>query len=95
MWTVFESTSAAKTLAKAPREIHEKYDVWLNIVRVSGPQGLRLIKGFHDEGLRGKWTGHRSSRLNTQYRVIYRLEAASVRVYVVDVTAHDYRRRSR
>jgi plasmid maintenance system killer protein len=93
MWTVFESASAAKTLAKAPREIREKYDIWLNIVRVSGPQSLRLIKGFHDEVLRGKWAGHRSSRLNIQYRVIYRLEAASVRVYVVEVTAHDYRRR--
>jgi addiction module RelE/StbE family toxin len=53
---------------------------------------LRLIKGFHDEALRGEWKGHRSSRLNQQYRVIYRVEAERVDVLVVDVTPHDYRR---
>ncbi len=93
MWAVFESSSAAKTLAKAPREIRQKYDVWRNIVQVSGPAGLRLIKGFHDEALHGEWLGHRSSRLNVQFRLIYRVETATVRVYVLDVTPHDYRRR--
>jgi addiction module RelE/StbE family toxin len=93
MWTVFESSSARKTLLKAPKEVREKYDVWQSIVRLSGPVGLRAIKGFHDESLKGKWAGYRSSRLNIQYRVIYRVEANEVAVYVVDVNAHDYRRR--
>jgi len=39
---------------------------------LSGPPGLRLIKGFNDEALSGKWDGHRSSRLGLQWRVIYR-----------------------
>jgi hypothetical protein len=30
---------------------------------ISGPPGLRLIGGFHDEALGGKWRGYRSSRL--------------------------------
>jgi hypothetical protein len=30
---------------------------WKDIVSISGPAGLRLIKGFHDEALRGKWKG--------------------------------------
>ena len=60
---------------------------------MSGPQGLRLIKGFHDEALRGEWKGHRSSRLGLQYRVIYKVEAEEVEVLVVDVTPHDYRRK--
>ena len=70
-----------------------RYEKWKDIVRVSGPQGLRAIKGFHDEALRGEWKGHRSSRLSQQYRVIYQVEAQEVLVYVMDVTAHDYRRK--
>ncbi len=52
-----------------------------------------MIKGFHDEALRGEWKGHRSSRLISKYRVIYRVEADEVEVLVVDVTPHDYRRK--
>jgi hypothetical protein len=63
------------------------------IVKVSGPGGLRLIQGFHDEALRGEWQGHRSSRLGIQYRVIYRVVAQELHVLVIDLTAHDYRRR--
>ncbi|MFQ5705612.1 MAG: type II toxin-antitoxin system mRNA interferase toxin, RelE/StbE family [Gemmatimonadales bacterium] len=55
--------------------------------------GLRLIRGFHDEALRGEWRGCRSSRLGLQYRVIYRIEAGEVLVLVMDITAHDYRRK--
>jgi addiction module RelE/StbE family toxin len=66
---------------------------WKDIVAISGRQGLRLIKGFNDEGLSGEWKGHRSSRLGQQYRVIYRIERGSVLVEVVSITAHDYRRK--
>ncbi len=58
----------------------------------SGTAGLRVIKGFHDERLQGEWEGHRSSRLNAQYRVIYTVEEQRVLVVIMDVTAHDYRR---
>ncbi|HQV13234.1 MAG TPA: type II toxin-antitoxin system mRNA interferase toxin, RelE/StbE family [Nitrospira sp.] len=58
----------------------------------SGPAGLRLIKGFHDERLQGEWDGHRSSRLNTQYRVFYNVEEQRVLIVIMDVTAHDYRK---
>lgn len=93
MWEVFEHRRAVRRLDRLPVDILARYEKWKDIVRVSGPQGLRLIKGFHDEALRGEWKGHRSSRLNQQYRVIYRVEAERVEVLVVDVTAHDYRRK--
>lgn len=51
-----------------------------------------MIKGFHDEVLRGEWQGYRSSRLNLKYRVIYRLLAPQTVFQVVQVTPHDYRR---
>ena len=43
---------------------------WLNL---DGPQGLRKIKGYHDESLKGIWHGYRSSRLNNQWRIIYKV----------------------
>jgi proteic killer suppression protein len=93
MWEVLEHRRAARRLDRLPKDVLARYEKWKDIVRVSGPQGLRLIKGFHDEALRGVWTGHRSSRLSQQYRVIYRVERERVEVLVVDVTAHDYRRK--
>lgn len=76
-----------------PQEILKRYEKWKDIVTISGPEALRLIKGFHDEALRGEWKGHRSSRLGHQYRVIYEVVASEILVQVIDVTAHDYRRK--
>ena len=91
MWTVLEPHDLAKVMRKVPVEVRAKYDVWVGIVRMSGPQGLRAIKGFHDEALSGKLAGHRSSRLGIKWRVIYRVEAREVRVLVEQVTPHVYR----
>ena len=93
MWEIYEHRTAAKQLDGLPVEILRRYEKWKDIVRLSGPQGLREIRGFNDEALRGEWTGHRSSRLNQQYRVIYRMERDTVLVEVVNVTPHDYRRK--
>ena len=60
---------------------------------ISGPAGLKQIKGFNDEALRGEWKGYRSSRLNIQYRIIYKIENEQFFVKVIKVTAHDYRRK--
>lgn len=92
MREIFEHRRTARQLKKLPIEIRKRYEKWKNIVSISGPAGLRLIRGFNDEALGGKWKGHRPSRLNEQYRVIYRVERNEVRVEVVSVTAHDYRR---
>ena len=81
-----------KQLAGVPRDILKRYEKWKDIAMLSGPPGLRLIKGFHDEALGGDWKGHRSSRLNVQYRVIYRVLAEIQVFQVVSITAHDYRR---
>jgi len=92
MWEVYEHRRAAKRLDRLPKEVLKRYEKWKDIVRISGPDGLRLIKGFHDEALHGEWKGHRSSRLGEQDRVIYMVEEQ--KVLVMDVTAHDYRRKS-
>lgn len=92
MWQVEEHRRVPKQLASAPQEIVRCYEKWKDIAVLSGPQGLRLIKGFHDEALRGKWNGFRSSRLGDKWRVIYRVFAARQLFQVASVTAHVYRK---
>jgi addiction module RelE/StbE family toxin len=93
MWEIFEHRRVGRQLQKLPLEILKRYEKWKDIVAVSGPQGLRLIRGFNDEALSGEWKDHRSSRLGQRFRVIYRIERDRIRVEVVNVTAHDYRRK--
>ena len=93
MWEVYEHNSLVRKLPKIPGEVLKRYEKWKDIVGISGPEGLRLIKGFHDESLRGKWQGHRSSRLGLQYRVIYKMEKKKLYVQVINITPHDYRRK--
>lgn len=91
MWQLFEHRRLDRKLARLPNDVLKRYEKWKDIVRISGPSGLRSIRGFQDENLRGEWRGCRSSRLGYKYRIIYRVEAARIRVLVLDLTAHDYR----
>jgi plasmid maintenance system killer protein len=93
MWRIEEHSRVDRQLVGAPIEILKRFEKWKDIAAVSGPPGLRLIKGFHDEALAGQWKGHRSSRLGVQWRVIYRVVGAVLVIEVVAVTPHDYRRR--
>lgn len=93
MWLILEHKRTARQLKKLPAEILKRYQKWKDIVEVSGPPGLKMIRGFSDEALRGEWKDHRSSRLNEQYRVIYHVEQDAVLVEVVSVTPHDYRKK--
>lgn len=93
MWSIFEHRDVDKQLRSVPVDVLKRYEKWKDIVFLSGPSGLRLIRGFRDEALKGKWGGCRSSRLNKQYRVIYKVEQEKILVKVVSVTPHDYRRK--
>jgi len=93
MWQILEHRNVLRRVRKMPKQILKRYEKWKDIVHLSGPGGLRLIRGFNDEPLRGEWKGHRSSRLGDQYRVIYKVESKRLLVMVIDLTAHDYRRK--
>lgn len=93
MWEIYEHRRVVNQLAVLPVEILRRYQKWKDIAMISGPTGLRLIKGFHGETLRGEWQGHRSSRLGIQYRLIYKLMERHRIFQVVSITAHDYRRK--
>jgi len=92
MWRIEEHRRVDRQLSAAPRETLKRYEKWKDIAMLSGPPGLRLIGGFKDETLSGKWDGHRSSRLGLQYRVFYRTVPGEQLFQVVSITAHDYRR---
>ena len=93
MWQILEHRNVLRRVRKMPTQVLKRYEKWKDIVQLSGPEGLRLIRGFNDELLRGDWKGHRSSRLGDQYRVIYRVENKRLLVMVIELTALDYRRK--
>lgn len=93
MWRIEEHRDVDKALSgRVPLDILQRYEKWKDIATLSGPPGLRAISGFYDEALAGKWKGYRSSRLNEQWRVIYRVLADVLLVQVIRVTPHDYGR---
>lgn len=93
MWRIEEHRRVDKQAASAPLEILKRYEKWKDIAMLSGPQGLRAIRGFRDEALLGEWRGFRSSRLHEKWRVIYGVQADVLVVEVVRLAAHDYRRK--
>jgi len=93
MWDVFEHRRVARQLKDTPKEVLKRYEKWKDVAGLSGPSGLRKIKGFHDESLRGEWKGYRSSRLGLQYRVIYTTLKDQVMIQVVNLSPHDYRKK--
>lgn len=94
MWQVYEHRRVSRQLKRLPTEILKRYEKWKDIAMLSGPPGLRVIRGFNDESLSGELRGYRSSRLNQQYRVIYRVKRDQTRFDVETVTAHDYRKKT-
>jgi mRNA-degrading endonuclease YafQ of YafQ-DinJ toxin-antitoxin module len=94
MWRIEEHRRVDRQVPALPKEVLKRYEKWKDIAALSGPGGLRLIKGFHDEALTGKWKGHRSSRLGDQRRIIYRVSPSQQLFQVLSITAHDYRRPS-
>ena len=90
MWLILEGQKKRKSISKLPLDILKKYEKWKDIAAISGPQGLKLIKGLHDEALKGEWQGFRSSRLNIQYRVIYKVDGENIKIKVIDINAHKY-----
>ena len=93
MWQILEHKRLNQRFKSLPIEILKRYEKWKDIVYISGPEGLRAIRGFNDETLRGQWKGFRSSRLGQKYRVLYKIEAKKVLVKVIDLTPHNYRKK--
>jgi len=88
MWIVKEHRGVKKACEKAPDAVVKKYELWKDLVFRHGPEKLKEFPGFHDEKLKGPRAGQRSSRLSSQYRVIYAVERRIVTVFVLEITPH-------
>ena len=93
MWSVLISKSSDKELRKMPVDIRDSFDAWRNLVEMSGPGPLKLINGYWDHPLKSDWEGARASSLNKQWRVIYVIEEQEIKVLILKITPHDYRRK--
>lgn len=91
IWTIYEVRNLGCKLIKMPIQVVKKYELWKSLLHCNGPAVLRQFPGFHDESLKGMWTGFRSSRLSLKFRVIYRISWETKIIFVEDVNAHDYR----
>jgi len=90
MWRIKEHRDIEKTCRRLPMAVVKKYEIWKDIVFRHGPEKLREFPGFHDEKLKGKREGQRSSRLSLRYRVIYSVEQDIITVFVLEITPHNY-----
>lgn len=93
MWIVEISKSADKDLKRAPVQIRDAFDAWKNLIEQHGPLGIKAINGYWDHALKGEWAGARSSSLSAQWRVIYVVENQAIKILVLKITPHDYRRK--
>src|ERR1700694_3520682 len=48
MWRIEEHRRISKQLHSAPLEIQKRYEKWQDIAAISGPPGLRAIRGFRE-----------------------------------------------
>jgi Txe/YoeB family toxin of Txe-Axe toxin-antitoxin module len=55
-----------------------------------GLDKVREFPAFHEEKLKGKYVDERSSRLNIQYRLIYRVDKNVTTVCSLKITPHKY-----
>lgn len=90
MWRIQEHRDIEKTCRKLPKAVVKKYELWKDIIFRHGPEKLREFPGFHDERLKGKREGQRSSRLSLKYRMVYAVERDIVTVFVLEITPHNY-----
>ncbi|MGH7198110.1 MAG: type II toxin-antitoxin system mRNA interferase toxin, RelE/StbE family [Candidatus Omnitrophota bacterium] len=90
MWHIKEHRDIGQICRKLPLPVVKKYELWKEIVFRHGPGKLREFPGFHDEKLKGRREGQRSSRLSLQHRVIYAVVEDVVTVYVLEITPHKY-----
>lgn len=93
---VLLSKKAEKGLRKAPPQVQQKAAFWRKLVETQGLGRAMLVKGFHDEALKGERKGQRSILLNLQWRAIYEKrigldgQETVELVEIVEVTPHKY-----
>ena len=89
---VVKLDKAQKQIKKLPEHIKIKLLAWAKSVERDGIRKVRMLKGYHDEPLRGTRKGQRSIRLSISYRAIYvETNDGTINFIIVEeVSKHDY-----
>lgn len=89
---VIISKFAQKQVRKLPMHIQNSLRTWSELIEEHGIWIMRRIPGYHDEPLKGKREGQRSSKLSKGYRVIYEefSDGEIEIINVMEVNKHDY-----
>ena len=82
------SNKVWKKLNKLPRHI----ELQAESVELEGIYKVRMIKGYHDESLKGQRKGQRSVRISKGCRIIYREEKSINKniILIEKINKHDY-----
>ncbi len=87
---IVDERKILKTLNKLDKSIRAAYSAWKGIVTNHGLRGLRAVKGFHLEKLKGKRKGQYSCRLNRGYRVFFKKIDNNFVIEVLEINKHEY-----
>lgn len=87
---IVDERKIVKTLNKLDKTIRAAYAAWKGIVINNGFEGLRNVKGFHFEKLKGTRKGQHSCRLNRGFRVFFRKIGKSFVIEVLEISKHEY-----
>lgn len=49
MWQIYEHKRVPRQLSRIPSKVLQRYQKWKDMVEISGPDGLKRIRGFNDE----------------------------------------------
>lgn len=90
MGIILDESRVIKALEKLPKWVRAAYSVWRRVLLDDGFEGLRSVKGFHLEKLKGWREGQYSCRLNRGYRVIFMQDVDKTLVAVLEVSKHGY-----
>ncbi len=88
-----ELVKIKKAMKKLPEHIRVKLLKWADDVEKFGLATIKKVPGYHDETLKGNWSGYRSIRLSRGYRAIYfenKKDKTTTIVEVVEANKHEY-----
>jgi Txe/YoeB family toxin of Txe-Axe toxin-antitoxin module len=87
---IVDERKILKTLNKSDKSIRAAYSAWKGIVTNHGLRGVRSVKGFHLEKLKGKREGQYSCLLNRGYRVFFKEIDNNIEIEVLEISKHAY-----
>ena len=89
---VILSKNAEKDLAKLPKNILIKFQLWEREIEINGYLSMQQTIKYRDHALKGDRNGQRSSYLNWSWRVIYILDQEEKIhiIEVIEVNHHEY-----